>query len=151
MPFVLIPEIGDAIALGILGGAIGGSVGTYCADNPGVSGCVNKRDADILNTKNVPRMRIERQAAVGPCNVPQYNFDQCHDELAAGYVTSSLPAPGEAQFTGVPAACMDLATVLTGSCGASGPQVVVCGSDCLNYSGLTDQELATLSNTLNGH
>ncbi|KAI1265919.1 hypothetical protein F5Y18DRAFT_32003 [Xylariaceae sp. FL1019] len=147
MPIFFIPEIADAITLGTLGGAIGGSIGGWCADNPDASGCVQKRD--ILNTKSVPRMRIERQD-VGPCNVPQYNFDQCHDQLANSQVTSSLPSAGEAMFVGVPAACMDLATVLTGSCGADGPQVIVCGSDCLNYSDLSDEDLATLSNTLRG-
>jgi hypothetical protein len=31
---------------------------------------------------------------VGPCNVPQYNFDMCHDAVQNVQVTSSNPSPG---------------------------------------------------------
>ncbi|KAI0439963.1 hypothetical protein F4803DRAFT_529107 [Xylaria telfairii] len=147
MPIGLIPLIGDAIAVGILGGAIAGPVADWCGDHPSNGGCVGKRD--ILNTEGVPKMTVER-ALVGPCNVPQYNFDICHDQLTGVTVRSSIPSGGVAQFDNVPPACMNLATVLTGSCPGSttGPTIVVCGSACLRYSGLTNAQFATLSKTL---
>ncbi|KAH8647844.1 hypothetical protein BX600DRAFT_443188 [Xylariales sp. PMI_506] len=49
-------------------------------------------------------------------NVPSYNFDLCHDEAVGVSITSSIPAGGVAQFNNVPAACMDLVVVLSGSC-----------------------------------
>ncbi|KAI1346498.1 hypothetical protein F5Y01DRAFT_319707 [Xylaria sp. FL0043] len=141
-----IAVLGDIAALGILGGATAGSIGSWCSHHPKNSGCVGKRD--ILGTGAVPKMRIERQD-VGPCNVPQYNFDQCHDQLAGVTVTNSLPAAGEAKFDGVPPACMDLAGVLTGACpGGNGPTIVPCGSACLHYTGLTDDQLGALSKAL---
>ncbi|KAI0100943.1 hypothetical protein GGR51DRAFT_563593 [Nemania sp. FL0031] len=149
MPIGLIVGIGEAIEAATLGAAIGGSVAQYCKENPHVYGCVNKRD--ILNLENVPRMRVENQTT-GPCDVLQSSFDLCHDQLAGIRVDSSIPGPGKARFDGVPPACMDLAAVLTGNCGApAGPGVLVCGSACLRYSGLTDEQLATLSNTINGN
>lgn len=35
-----------------------------------------------------------RRGAVGPCNVPQYNFDQCQDQLRTVTVDTSIPADG---------------------------------------------------------
>ncbi|KAI8949635.1 hypothetical protein F4801DRAFT_396922 [Xylaria longipes] len=147
MPIGLIPLIGDAVSIGILGGAIAGPVAGWCNDHPENPGCVDKKRG-ILNTGGVSKMRIER-ADVGPCNVPQYNFDQCHDQLATITVTSSIPAAGEAQFDSVPPACLDLASVLTGSCpGGNGPVVTPCGSACIHYTGLSDDQYAALSKTL---
>ncbi|KAI1125683.1 hypothetical protein F5Y10DRAFT_294463 [Nemania abortiva] len=148
MPIALIPLIGEAIEAVTLGTAISGSVARYCETHPHVHGCVNKRG--ILNTGGVPRMQVEGKSVVGLCNVPQYNFDQCHDQISRTHVETSVPGPGKAQFDGVPPACMDLATVLTGSCGSNGPGLTVCGSACLHYTGLTDEQLATLSNAING-
>ncbi|KAI0409481.1 hypothetical protein F4802DRAFT_544171 [Xylaria palmicola] len=93
MPIAIIGEI---IEGAILGSAIGGSVGGYCASHPGVAGCIQKRD--ILYNGDVPHMRVQRQADVGPCNVPQYNFDQCRDQLAGTHVDSSTPNLG-GEFT----------------------------------------------------
>jgi hypothetical protein len=86
---VLLAEIGNFV---IFGSAIGGSIG----------GCFEsgecKREAvkpDLLNTEEVPRMRfMPRQAEVGPCNVPKYNFDQCNDQLKTVTVTGTIPAAG---------------------------------------------------------
>ncbi|KAJ8115698.1 hypothetical protein ONZ43_g4610 [Nemania bipapillata] len=147
MPFEIIPLIVDAVEGAVLGSGIGGSVAEYCNNNPHVARCANKRD--ILNTEGIPRMQFARQDT-GPCNVPQYNFDLCHDQLAGVHIDSSIPAPGEARFDGVPPACMVLATTLTGACGASGPGVFPCGSACLYYTQLTDEELATLSSAIKG-
>ncbi|KAJ8133202.1 hypothetical protein O1611_g415 [Lasiodiplodia mahajangana] len=148
MPIGLVGLIGEAIEAATLGAAIGGSVAQYCIKHPHVHGCAKKRD--ILNLEDVPRMKVENQAT-GPCDVLQSSFDLCHDQLAGTHVDSSIPGPGKARFDGVPPACMDLAAVLTGNCGApDGPGVIVCGSACLHYSGLTDEELAILSSTISG-
>lgn len=96
MPILLafVPEIGDALSLVTLGGAVGGSVATYCNDNPGVAGCVHSTKRDILRTASVPQMTVRQDT--GPCGVPMYNFDQCKDEVAAATVrvVSSIPAAG---------------------------------------------------------
>lgn len=97
MPIVLafIPEIADALTfVGLTGGAIGGSVAEWCSQHPGPS-CANKK-RDILGTAGVPLLRFGRRDAVGPCNVPQYNFDQCHTQIQAQSikVTSSIPSSG---------------------------------------------------------
>jgi hypothetical protein len=160
----------DVAALAILGGATAGSVGSWCKDHPSNAGCAGKK-RDILGTDAVPKMRIERQD-VGLCNVAQYNFDRCHDQLRTVTVTSSLPAAGgkystswnpassvikmrsddiiaEAKFDGVPPACMDLAGILTGYCTDSdGSMITTCGSACLHYTGLTDDQIGALSKAL---
>lgn len=89
MPVTLfIPEIVTAI---IRGSAIGGSIASWCAHHHGRPGCAK---SDIIND-NVPIMALMgRQAAVGPCNVPQYNFDQCHQQLQGVTVTTSIPQEG---------------------------------------------------------
>lgn len=98
MPILLafVPEIGDILAAVTLGSAVAGSVATWCKDNPGKEGCVHKHD--ILGTASVPRMAGQDAARqdVGPCGVPQYNFDQCKDEVAAAtvQVESSIPSDG---------------------------------------------------------
>ncbi|KAI0976108.1 hypothetical protein F4678DRAFT_482347 [Xylaria arbuscula] len=97
---------------------------------------------------SAPKTRVERQD-VGRCNVPQYNFNHCHDQLASVTVVSSTPAAREARFDSVPPACMDLASVLMGSCpGGNGASIIPCGSACLHYTGLTDPDFGALSNAL---
>ncbi|KAI0022728.1 hypothetical protein F4780DRAFT_164899 [Xylariomycetidae sp. FL0641] len=147
----LLVKIAHALELSTFGGALAGSLTKYCKEHPGVAGCVNKRD--ILNLDSVPGMRVpvsSRQAATGPCGVPQYNFDLCHDQLINHVVKDSIPAEGQAKFEAVPPACMDLATVLTGACNGDGPRPTPCGSDCLLYTGMTEANYATLSNVLSG-
>ncbi|ATY58737.1 hypothetical protein A9K55_002602 [Cordyceps militaris] len=89
-----------------------------------------------------------KRDAVGPCNVPQYNFDQCQDQLRGVTVTTSIPAEGQAQFDNIPPACMNLAGVLTGGCGVSGTRPQPCGSACLRYTGLSGDDLSKLSQVL---
>ncbi|KAF3020122.1 hypothetical protein E8E14_007031 [Neopestalotiopsis sp. 37M] len=144
MPVTLfIPEIVTAI---IGGSAIGGSIASWCAHHHGRPGCAK---SDVIN-ENVPIVALMgRQAAVGPCNVPQYNFDQCHQQLQGVTVTTSIPQEGEGRFDNVPPACMNLAVVLTGSCGGNSARPTPCGSACLLYTGLTDSDYAQISKTLN--
>ncbi|KAI8943947.1 hypothetical protein F4801DRAFT_573377 [Xylaria longipes] len=102
----------------------------------------------ILSRVNVNLPGYARRQDVGVCGVPQYNFNTCQNDLRGVMVQSSLPAAGEARFENIPASCMDLATVLTGACGAEAPTVTVCGSACLSYTGLTSDQLDQLSQTL---
>ncbi|KAF2746594.1 hypothetical protein M011DRAFT_477833 [Sporormia fimetaria CBS 119925] len=85
---------------------------------------------------------------VGACNVPQYNFDMCHEDLKPVTVMTSRPAEGVAQFDNVPASCLNLATALTGGCGIEGPMPIICGSACMKYEGLTEEMFDKLSDFL---
>ncbi|KAI1207737.1 uncharacterized protein F4807DRAFT_462537 [Annulohypoxylon truncatum] len=147
MPVAVIAEV---VSYTILASSVGGSIGSYCADNPGVNGCVNKRD--ILNTESIPPIMAStrKRQDVGPCGVPKYVFDLCHDEGVSAGINSSIPSPGEARFDHVPPTCMTLSGALLGGCTNSGPRVEACGTDCLHYTGLTDEDFAHLSNALNG-
>ncbi|RDW75424.1 hypothetical protein BP6252_06566 [Coleophoma cylindrospora] len=143
MPFaaiipVLTMVVGDALS------ATGAVVNCYALHK--CSRSIEESGSNILSrvNMNIP----SRSPGVGPCNVPQYNFDQCQADLKHVTVKTSIPAKGEARFDNVPATCMDLATVLTGACGAKGPGVVPCGSACLHYTNLTPKELDQLSQAL---
>ncbi|KAH9907719.1 hypothetical protein F4778DRAFT_797807 [Xylariomycetidae sp. FL2044] len=143
MPIVL-------AGLATLGASVGGSVASYCHDHPGINGCVNKRDlSSAAGMHGVPQMLGGRGDGMGPCNVPQYNFDQCHNQAVVVKITSSIPAEGQARFENIPPACMDLASALVGNCDGGGPRPVPCGTSCLLYEGLTQDDFATLSNALN--
>jgi hypothetical protein len=50
---------------------------------------------DVIDLSDVPKVNVERQA-VGPCNIPMYNFDLCHDQVNSQTVkvVSSIPSPG---------------------------------------------------------
>ncbi|KAI0902886.1 hypothetical protein F4823DRAFT_569243 [Ustulina deusta] len=102
----------------------------------------------ILSRINVNIPGHDGRQGVGPCNVPQYNFDLCQNDLRGVTVQTSISAEGEAQFDNVPATCMVLSTVLTGACGSDGPTVTPCGSACLAYTSLTVDELNQLSQAL---
>lgn len=53
----------------------------------------------------------------------------------------------EGQFD-IPQACTDLAAVLSGDCTDTKVRPTVCGSACLHYSGLTDDDYAKISTAL---
>lgn len=53
-----------------------------------------------------------------------------------------------AQFDNVPATCLNLATALTGGCGVEGPFPVICGSACVKWEGLTQDQFIELSGYL---
>ncbi|KAI8272305.1 hypothetical protein K4K59_011398 [Colletotrichum sp. SAR11_240] len=150
MPIALafVPEIADIITLvGLGGGAVGGSVASWCHSHPG-PGCVRKRD--LLGLKDVPKLDVGKRQ-VGPCNVPSYNFDQCRGQVQSQgvQVISSIPAGGVAQFDNVPPACMNLASVLGGSCNGVTVRPTPCGSACMQWAGLSDDEMNALSSALN--
>ncbi|KAH8884963.1 hypothetical protein GQ53DRAFT_660745 [Thozetella sp. PMI_491] len=136
----MIPEIADVITMVGLLGTVGGSVGSWCTSH----NC--KRD--VVGNFDAYRIKTGRDD-VGPCGVPSYNFDQCKSQLNGVQVTSSIPSPGVAQFDNVPPACMDLAVVLAGTCTGEGTHPVPCGSACMQYTGLTDAQMGSLSKSLN--
>ncbi|KAI0841811.1 hypothetical protein F5Y06DRAFT_293509 [Hypoxylon sp. FL0890] len=144
MPFWFLPEIFIAV---MGASSIGGEVATWCHDHPGNPGCVKRSAFDI---DSGPKFELFPRQATGACGVPQYNFDLCHDQLQGVTVISSIPGKGQAQFDKVPPACMDLVTVLSGSCTSNSPRPTPCGSACVVYSGLTDDDFARISKALNG-
>ncbi|KFX89846.1 hypothetical protein V490_06782 [Pseudogymnoascus sp. VKM F-3557] len=158
MPIILafIPELADIFTLvGLTAGAVGGSVGSWCREHPG-PGCAKRSTIgmgkrDVIDLSDIPKVNVERRADVGPCNIPMYNFDLCHDQVNSQTVkvVSSIPSPGVARFDNVPPACMNLASVLGGSCTGEGARPTPCGSACMQYSGLTDTQMAYLSRALN--
>ncbi|KAK8023580.1 hypothetical protein PG993_011646 [Apiospora rasikravindrae] len=152
-----------------------GGLAAWCSSHND-PGCVHhkKRDDTIVDTSGVPSLTglFRRQDGVGPCGVPQYNFDLCHEQLQGVTVQTSIPADSgkqiihiygellanevtpffsfstEGQFDNVPAACMDLAAVLSGDCTDTTVRPTVCGSACLHYTGLTNGNYANISNAL---
>ncbi|KAK4076962.1 uncharacterized protein Triagg1_3929 [Trichoderma aggressivum f. europaeum] len=140
MPIALIADIIATIGLGA--GAIGGSVISYCSDHPG-PGCVESRGIGM-------NLRLF-DSRVGPCNVPMYNFIQCHDQLQSQStgVIGTVVSAGTVQFDNIPPACMNLNAVLIGTCGGTGPRPEPCGSACMKYIGLSDAQLRLLSKSLN--
>ncbi|KAK7946096.1 uncharacterized protein PG986_010417 [Apiospora aurea] len=143
---LLVPELAVAIVDGAT--SVGG-LAAWCGYHKDDPGCVhhNERDDTIIGTSGAPSLMgvFRRQQDVGPCGVPQYNFDQCHDQLRGLTVQTSIPGESEGQFDNVPAACMDLAAVLSGDCTDTTISPTVCGSACLHYSGLTDGHYANIS------
>ncbi|KAL3303666.1 hypothetical protein RB213_001039 [Colletotrichum asianum] len=91
---------------------------------------------------------LETAAATGYCGVPQYNFDMCNTDLGRVTIYTSIPGAGVARFDNVPPTCMVLSTVLTGGCGVAPPYPTVCGSACLQYSGLSESQFRQLGDAL---
>ncbi|KFY61369.1 hypothetical protein V496_05058 [Pseudogymnoascus sp. VKM F-4515 (FW-2607)] len=146
MPMVLIAPLFLIVA----GPPIAGAITDFCHKHPNPF-CedMGKVKRDIIDMSDVPKLNVER-AAVGPCNIPMYNFDLCRDQLKSQtiQVVSSIPSPGVGRFDNIPPACMNLASVLGGSCTGEGPRPTPCGSACMQYSGLTDKQMAQLSRAL---
>ncbi|KAI2465194.1 hypothetical protein F4781DRAFT_435636 [Annulohypoxylon bovei var. microspora] len=118
---------------------------------PQISGPVDA--GSIIDTESVPRVKLAKRndpgVDVGPCGVPQYNFDLCGKSLQTVTIASSFPAQGEAQYDNVPPTCMVLSTVLDGECNQEkGSRPIPCGSACLLYTGVTDEDLGKLNRAL---
>lgn len=100
MPFNIILGFIDVLTMvGLNAGAVGGSVGSWCREHPG-PGCAKRSTIDmgkrdVIDLSDVPKLNVERQA-VGPCNIPKYNFDLCHGQVKSQTVrvVSSIPAAG---------------------------------------------------------
>lgn len=80
----------------IAGPPISGAIRDFCHKfpNPTCDGIDNAK-RDIIDMSDVPKLNVER-AAVGPCNIPMYNFDLCRDQVKSQtiQVVSSIPSPG---------------------------------------------------------
>lgn len=48
----------------------------------------------ILSHVNSSILGHDRRTDVGPCNVPQYNFDMCQHDLRSVTVKTSIPTQG---------------------------------------------------------
>lgn len=101
-----------------------------------------------------------------PEGVPQQEFDRCYTDITGVRITATSPGAGcklrlilyfwrfytdfclAVQFDNVPASCMNLATVLVGD-PVNGPYPTPCGSACLVYNGLSDQQYNDLVGALN--
>ncbi|CRK21709.1 hypothetical protein BN1723_002824 [Verticillium longisporum] len=78
-----------------------------------------------------------------PPGVPAFEYERCRNDISGVSVTATSPGPGSVQFVGVPASCMNLATVLIGD-PVNGPYPLPCGSDCLVYNNLPQQQFDDL-------
>ncbi|KAL9946604.1 hypothetical protein D7B24_007909 [Verticillium nonalfalfae] len=78
-----------------------------------------------------------------PPGVPAFEYERCRNDISGVSVTATSPGPGSVQFVGVPASCMNLATVLIGD-PVNGPYPLPCGSDCLVYNNLSQQQFDDL-------
>ncbi|OBT72900.1 hypothetical protein VF21_07759 [Pseudogymnoascus sp. 05NY08] len=150
----LIYAVGIVALVGAIIMEVEGPVARWCSNHPGPI-CAKRSTIDIgkrdvIDMSDVPKLNVERQA-VGPCNIPKYNFDLCRDQIKSQTVriVSSIPAAGVARFDNIPPACMNLASVLGGSCTGTGARPTPCGSACMQYTSLTDNQMATLSRALN--
>ncbi|KAI1777285.1 hypothetical protein F4818DRAFT_439643 [Hypoxylon cercidicola] len=92
-----------------------------------------------------------RQKITAPSGVPQQEFDRCTNDMAQGakiHVQGPVKNNG-VQVDGLPASCMNLATVLDGDA-VGGPVPIPCGSACLLYDNLSAKDYETMQNTFNG-
>ncbi|KAI1391638.1 uncharacterized protein F4822DRAFT_427494 [Hypoxylon trugodes] len=114
-----------------------------------IAGPVDTRD--IIDTDSAPRVALTKwnNSDEGLCGVPQYNFDMCRNALAGITITQSMPTYGQARFDNILPSCMVLSTVLAGTCDPGlGPHPILCGSACLMYTDLTDEQLDKLEKAL---
>lgn len=100
-----------------------------------------------------------------PAGVSQHSWDLCKGQLSGAHVhfsgtnnCKSQIAPDETRLTiavrldGLPPACMDLATVLTGHpTQEGGPVPTPVGSDAIQYNDLTKDEWIQVAKALNKH
>ncbi|KAJ5643428.1 uncharacterized protein N7484_005935 [Penicillium longicatenatum] len=136
-PFLLLTEAAVetagavAAADGSLGGAVlGGAASASVAH--GISSSTRRSPIDL------------------PAGVSQHSWDLCKGELDGAHVKFS--GTTNLRLDGLPAACMDLATVLTGDpTQDGGPVPTPMGSAAIQYSDLTDDEWHQVYNALKEH
>lgn len=136
------------------------SVGSAGASFAGAIVVANASGADKLSYRNL------RQDFTAPEGVPQEEFDHCYNDLSQESVTVDVQGPvnnngkhGQkwntenrltkstgVQVDGLPASCMNLATVIDGD--ADGGRVPTpCGSACLLYDNLIGEAYEKMRNT----
>ncbi|OTB01714.1 hypothetical protein M426DRAFT_14174 [Hypoxylon sp. CI-4A] len=88
----------------------------------------------------------------GFCGIPQFNFDMCRDALKTVTIQKTAPGERDLQFDNIPPTCMVLSTALAGVCDPSsnGASPTPCGSACLLYANLSDEDMDTINNALAG-
>ncbi|KAJ5180235.1 hypothetical protein N7492_003445 [Penicillium capsulatum] len=92
--------------------------------------------------------RFRRMPIQLPDGIPQYNWDQCKDQLKGAHVSLKGLEP-KVRVDGVPPACMNLATVIAGQPSQDGgPVPIPMGSDSLQYNDLSDDNLRQLGQNL---
>ncbi|KAK3196668.1 hypothetical protein K4F52_000012 [Lecanicillium sp. MT-2017a] len=139
-PPLAIPLIIDAAA------QVAAAVGSAGASFAGaiISSQVGKRDGldgAILDARDVQ----------APPGVPQYNFDLCRDDLAKESVHLTVNGPVSnhgIRIEGLPSTCMVLSTVIDGDA-AGGPRPTPCGSACLLYDNLNNEDYEKMRNAFN--
>lgn len=151
-PFLLIVEASVetaatvAAADGALGGAALGGAGAASVAH-GISSSTRRSPINL------------------PAGVSQHSWDLCQGQLNGAHVhfsgtnnCKSQIAPDETRLTitvrldGLPPACMDLATVLTGDpTQEGGPVPTPMGSAAIQYSDLTKDEWIQVAKALNKH
>ncbi|KAK4460485.1 hypothetical protein QBC42DRAFT_180850 [Cladorrhinum samala] len=147
-PIIAIPLITSAAlqTAALVGSAAVEIAGAVIACELG--GCNDKRDLGATRRRG---MLQSRQAFTAPPGVPQEEFDRCFNDLAnpAAKVTVNGPVESNGvQVSGLPASCMNLATVLDGDA-AGGPTPTPCGSDCLLYNNLSAADYNLMRDTFN--
>ncbi|KAK0746810.1 hypothetical protein B0T18DRAFT_438658 [Schizothecium vesticola] len=124
---------------------IAGTISRWCQGHPG-HGYASQTDLKLIEEAAI---NIKRDN-VGPCGVPQCNYDLCNGQATSQAVSvfSSILSLGVPQFANIPSACMVLAVALSGSCSGDGARPIPCGSACMQYQGLSDDQFRVLSSYL---
>ena len=109
---------------------------------------VNVAGSAISNSggrRSVPLNTRQEHGIQAPAGVPQFEFDRCvSDAGRGGVITIDGPIQNNGvRISGLPATCMNLATVLDGN-PSGGPIPVPCGSDCLIYDNLSGADYNTM-------
>ncbi|KAI8154497.1 hypothetical protein K4K49_002798 [Colletotrichum sp. SAR 10_70] len=102
--------------------------------------------SDLLGLKEVPKLEVEK---FGSCNVPSYVFEPCDRQEESQQrngvrIVGSFPASGVFRYENVPPACLELFTILGGSCNVVTVRPTSCGTACIQWAGLSDKEMALL-------
>lgn len=86
MPFLgaIIFKFIDVLTLvDLTTGAVGGYIGSWCREHLGLGytkhSTIDIGNRDIIDISDIPKLNVKRQA-VGPCNIPMYNFDLCQSD-----------------------------------------------------------------------
>ncbi|UNI15919.1 hypothetical protein JDV02_002403 [Purpureocillium takamizusanense] len=105
---------------------------------------------NIFSKRDIDPAFFDTRSIMGraPPGVPQEEFDRCYEQMNGVSVNADSPGAGQVRFMGVPPACMNLANVLVGD-PVNGPYALPCGSDCLHYTDLNEQQFNELVDKLN--
>lgn len=133
IPLITSAALQTAAAVGSAGASFAGAI---------IGANVGGKKRSVLN---------RRQEFVAPPGVPQFEFDRCYNDLSQESVSINAQGPVQnngIQIDGLPATCMNLATVITGD--ANGPPPTPCGSACLLYNSLSPEDYEELRVTFEG-